>query len=104
MPETIRRELRRNGGDGYPAAVLTLLGSLDLVRYGYRWGNAVLHVEGLPGPRGGRRTLCGQSMRSNWWDGTLTFPLPEANWHRARVQWRAVCDGCKTELGTQLNA
>lgn len=102
MPTLVRRDADRYGG--FPAAVLSLVGPYDLVRYGYGWGNLMCHIEGQLGPRGGRRTMCGRSMRSNWGDGEIVFPIRQHYAYRDRQKWARVCPDCKTGLGLNLNA
>lgn len=80
------------------AAVVTLMGAYDAVRFGYIFGTAVPHIQGPDGPRGGSRTLCGRPRRSGWYESDLEFPIDPYPHNRDRYKWRATCADCKAAL------
>lgn len=87
-----------------PAAVLTLVGSWEPLTYGYSYYNRYTHIEGPSGPRGGRKTVCGQRINKYWITRDLRFPVDQHYDYRDPARWRNACPECKTGLGTTLNA
>lgn len=105
MPTFTRRELDN------PAAVLTLVGAYDTIRWAYLWGRARPHVLGPPGPRGGPKTLCGSRVPQHWEERRVSLPFPpppglnpHGYWQydphqNERNVWAKLCTDCRTALG-----